>query len=123
MHPQVLRELAGVIVRPFLVMFETWQLEEVLGDWKKSNVATLFKKKDPGNYKLVSSLTSTQVIVDHLIVESISRHMKDKKGTRCSQHRLKGKTCLTYLTAFYGKMTYLVDKGRAVNVVYFNLDF
>ncbi|KAK4832808.1 hypothetical protein QYF61_025676 [Mycteria americana] len=122
MHPHVLRELASVIVRPFLVMFETWQLGEVPEDWKKSNVATLFKKKDPGNYRLVSlNSTPGKVMEEHLIMEGISRHMKDKKGTRSSQHRLKkGKTWLTYLTAFCDEMTDLVDKGRAVNGVSFN---
>lgn len=58
------------------------------------------------------------MLEEHLIMEIISRQMKDKRGTTSSQHRLKkGKT---YLTTFYDEITDLVDKGRAVNVVYYN---
>lgn len=91
-------------------------------DWKKSNLATLFRKKDSGTYRLVS-LTSIpgKVMEEHLLMESISRHMKDRKGTRTSQHRLKkGKTWLMYFTAFCDEMTDVVDKARVVKVVYFN---
>ncbi|KAK4821037.1 hypothetical protein QYF61_012217 [Mycteria americana] len=49
MHPRVLRELA-----------DSWQSGEVRGDWKKGNIAPIFKKgrkEDPGNYRPIS-LTS-----------------------------------------------------------------
>lgn len=46
--PWDVRELTTVIVRLFFIMFETGQLRDVPEDWKKSNVATLFRKKEPG---------------------------------------------------------------------------
>ena len=44
------------------------------------------------------------------------------QGIRPSQHGfMNGRSCLTSLISFYGKVTRLVDEGQAVDVVY--LDF
>jgi len=58
MHPRVWRELADVTAEPLSVIFErSWRTGEVLEDWRKANVAPVFrkgKKEDPGNYGPVS---------------------------------------------------------------------
>ena len=103
----MLRELADVIARPLSIIFDrSWRLGEVPEEWRKVNVTPILKKgkkEDPGNYRPV-------------------RHIKDKKITRTGQHGFtKGKSCLTNLINFYEDMTVLVDKRRAVDIVY--LDF
>ncbi|GAB0206675.1 mitochondrial enolase superfamily member 1 [Grus japonensis] len=92
---------------------------------KKASVTPIFekgKKEDPGNYRLVSLTSISGKVMEYLILETISRHMKDKKITRSSHHGFtKGKSCLTNLITFYDEMSGLVDEGRAVDIVL--LDF
>jgi len=48
--------------------------------------------------------------------------VKDNQGITSSQHRFtKGRSCLTNLSSFSDQVTHLVDKGKAVDVVY--MDF
>lgn len=48
--------------------------------------------------------------MEHLSLETISRHVKDKK--------LKGKSCLSKLITSYNEMTRIADEKRAVDFVY-----
>jgi len=89
--------------------------------WRKANVFPSFKKdkkKNPGKYRLIS-LTSIPVkVLEQLILETNSRHVKDKEVCRNSQQHgfTKGKSCLTSLITC-DEITVLVDEGRAVDVV------
>ena len=95
---------------------------EVPEHWKRANVTPVFKngrKEDPGNYRPVSLTLIPGKVIEQLILEIISRHLKDRKVIRSSQHRfIKGKLCLTNLIAFHDEMTGLVGEGRAMDVVY-----
>jgi len=80
------------------------------------------RKEDPGNYRLVSLTSILGKMMEHLILDVISKQVEEKKVIRSSQHGFtKGKSCLTNLIAFYNDMTGWADEGRAVDVVY--LDF
>ena len=60
-------------------------------------------------------------VIEPLILETISRHLKSKKVSSSSQHGFtKWKSCLTDLITFHDELTGLVDKMRAVDVVCLN---
>lgn len=75
-----------------------------------------------GSYKPASFTSVLGKVMEKILLESISKHMKDKKVIGSSQHRFrKGKSCLTKLIAFYSEVTSFVDDGRTVHVVYLDL--
>ncbi|PKU46080.1 rna-directed dna polymerase from mobile element jockey- hypothetical protein [Limosa lapponica baueri] len=126
MHPRVLRELADVITKPLSIFFEkSWRTGEVPKYWRKDNVTPVFKKgkkEDPGNYRPVSFTSILGKVKEQLILDVISKHVKEKKVIMSDQYGFtKEKSYLTSLIAFYDGMTVWVDEGRAVDVVY--LDF
>jgi len=60
--------------------------------------------------------------MERFILSVFTGHVKDNQVIRPSQHRfMKGRSCLTNLISCYDQVTCLVDKGKAVDVIY--LDF
>ncbi|KFP49809.1 RNA-directed DNA polymerase from mobile element jockey, partial [Cathartes aura] len=82
MHAQVLRELANVIARSLSIIFEmSWQMGEVPEDWKTASITPIVQKdkEDLGNYRLISLTSIPGKVMEQLILETMSRHLKDKK--------------------------------------------
>lgn len=80
--------------------------------------------EDPGYYMPVSFASVSGKIMKHMLLKSISKHMKDKKGIRNSQYRFpKGKCCLTNLMACCRKIIGDVDRVVILTNIGFNEAF
>ncbi|PKU41878.1 rna-directed dna polymerase from mobile element jockey-like [Limosa lapponica baueri] len=125
-HPRVLRELAEVFAEPLsIISQQSWQTGEVPANWRLANVTPIQRKgwqDDLGNYRPVSLTSVPGKVMGQIILSAIMQRMKEAQVIGPSQHGfMRGRSCLTNLISFYGKVTRLVDEGKAVDVVY--LDF
>lgn len=72
----MLRELADVISRPLLIIFESsWESKEVPED-SKTSIFKKDKKEDPLNYRLVSLTSVPWTMMGQTILENISKPIK-----------------------------------------------
>ncbi|GAB0207944.1 mitochondrial enolase superfamily member 1 [Grus japonensis] len=125
-HPRVLRELAEVLTKPLAFIYQqSWLTREVSVDWRLANVMPIHKKgrkEDPGNNRPVSLTSVLGKVTEQIILSAITWHIQDNQVIRPSQHGfMKGRSWLTNLISFYDKVTFLVDEGKAVDVVYLDI--
>lgn len=86
---------------------------------KRTNHVHHHKRKqlsweDPGKHKLISVV----IFMEQIILEAISRHIKDETVVGKSQHDFVKEKChLASLTTLCDEMPGSMDKGRTVNVL------
>lgn len=101
LHPGLLKDLVDDIVLWLSIICESsWRLGDVTQEWKRANVTFIFKKvnKHLGNYKPIRLISTVLQVIGQIILEDISKHVKDRKVTRSSQHGfMKMKPCLIAL--------------------------
>jgi len=76
-------------------------------------------KEDLENYRPASLTLMPGKVMKQIISCAITQHIQDNQVIRPGQHGfMKGRSCLTNLISFYDMVICLVDKGKAVDVVY-----
>ncbi|KFV60665.1 hypothetical protein N341_04587, partial [Tyto alba] len=82
-HPRVLRELAEVLTKPLSIIYQHSCLaREVLGDWKLTNVTSIYKKgqkEDPGNYRSVRLTLVPGKVMEQIVLSVIMWHIQDNQ--------------------------------------------
>lgn len=120
MHPWLLRELADVVLLLSTISGKSWIMGEGPDDWRNASVTSIFKKgknENPGNYHLLSLTSIPAMIMKKVILEVVTKDIKEKMVIRNSQCRfIKGKSSFTNLTAFWDDMAGWIDKERAVDL-------
>ena len=122
---RVLKETRDIIAYPLFRLFRK-SLDEgiVPRGWKDSIISPIYKKgkkSEPVNYRPVNLTSNVCKLMERVLKRSIEDHL-EKKVTKNSQHGFRpGRSPLTNLVEFGGKITEWVDEGRSVDVVYFDL--
>ena len=119
---RMLIELARVTVSSLPIIFETSWISELPDDWRKAYVA-LFKKGQntvQGATKLASFLFVPGKMRVWVFLEHVSGHKKKEVIGNNWHGFIKGKSRMTSLIAFYGKMAEFLDEGRTVDFIYFD---
>ncbi|KAJ7423889.1 hypothetical protein WISP_31527 [Willisornis vidua] len=94
-----------------LQLGKIWRSTEVVEDWRKANVIPAFKKDNLGNYRQVSLTSVLGKMVDQIVLETLSKYMKDKKVTGSSHNGfMKEKAYFTSPKVFYVSHNLLIDK-------------
>ena len=98
---------------------------EVPEDWRIANVVPLFKKgsrDNPGNYRPVNLTSVVGKFLEKMLRDRIYARLEENGLVSDRQHGFVwGRSCLTNLIEFFEEVTKVIDKGRAVDVVY--MDF
>jgi ribonucleases P/MRP protein subunit RPP40 len=126
LHPKLLFELRKIIAKPLSVLYNSSLRSGVVpNEWKEAGVTPLFKKgkkSDAQNYRPVSLTSLVCKIMESILKDEILNHINKHSLIRQSQHGFtKGRSCLTNLLEFLETVTYNLDEGKSVDIIY--LDF
>ena len=94
-------------------------------EWKLAYVSAILKngtKDNAGNYRPVSLTAQACKLLESILSDNISMHLREFNLINSSQHGfVKNRSCLTNLLEFLEYVCNYIDKGPTVDVIY--LDF
>ena len=126
LHPRVLKHLAADIAPSLTVIYnKSLQTGEVPHDWKKANIAPVFKKGEryiPANYRPISLTCVASKIVKHIVTRHIINHLESNDILYEYQHSFRAKRSTeTQLLTFTQDLYDNLGVGKQTDVLL--LDF
>ena len=126
LHPKVLKETAGTIATPLLMIFQhSLDTGEVPSAWQQANVTAIFKKgsrKDPSNYRPVSLTSICCKVLEKFVRQTIVDHMHINNLLSNDQYGFRSdRSCTTQLLSVMEEWTELIDNEKTdIDTVYFD---
>jgi hypothetical protein len=121
-RPRILKELATDIAPILSIIFErSLHTGQVPKDWKKANVAPIFKKGDKykaENYRPISLTCVCCKLLEHVITSHIMSHADRHNILYKMQHGFRrGKSCETQLVEFVDDISRNMDNGKQTDTL------
>ena len=123
---RLLREGAPWLAEPISKLYSmSLQSKALPRDWKRANVAQMFKrgnKHSPSNYRPVSLTSLVVKCLEHLVYARLSEFLDVNNRLSSCQHGFRrGHSCQTQLLATTHKWAKSLNRGVSTHVIY--LDF
>lgn len=118
---RLLKELAQELAGPLTLLFNQSIKEgEVPKDWKKANIAPIYKKDDKhkaSNYRPVSLTCVCSKILEHIVVSHLMTHLEKNKILTNLQHGFRrSRSCTTQLLITTSDLQKHFDKNTQVDM-------
>lgn len=125
-HPRVLKELHGVMSEPLAIMMNnSFKLGQVPLEWKNGIISAIYKKgnrKLAGNYRPVSLTSIICKIMESVIRDAITDHLKRNKLFSRNQYGfISGRSTILQLLHVLENWTKILEEGDSIDVIY--MDF
>lgn len=92
-------------LKSLIIIFErSWLSWEVPEDWRKEDIIPAFKKDDLENNRQVSLTSVLGKVMERILLETLGKHMKNKKVIGSSHNWFVKKTYFASLMAFCGEI-------------------
>lgn len=126
LHPRVLKHLAAEIAPSLTVIYnKSLQTGEVPQDWRKANIAPIFKKGEryiAANYRPISLTCVASKIMEHIVTRHIVNHLERNGILYDYQHGFRARRSTeTQLLTFVQELYDNLRDGKQTDVVL--LDF
>ena len=124
-HPRVLQELSEELASPLSMIYNSsLETGDVPQDWRDATISAIFKKgnkRKPNNYRPVSLTSISCKILESIIRDHITDHMKSENLFSNLQYGfISGRSTTYQLLTALDKWTEIIDKNGNVDIVYFD---
>ena len=125
-HPRVLFELREFILKPLLIIFQTfWETSKLPEDWKSANISAISKKGKKSmadNYRPISLTSICCKLFEKFVRKHLMDHFNEKGLITNAQYGFRsGRSLNLQLLKVIDDITSAMDKHEKVDVIY--LDF